>query len=94
MSENEKAKKIQTIIIVACVVFALLMIIALVSNIVTLCVNTAKKADLEQQVLELQQQIADSEAEISYKETDEYIQDYAREYLNMTGADDVVFIGK
>ncbi len=94
MSENEKAKKIQAIIVVACVIFALLMLIALISNIITLCISSTTKHDLEQQILQLQQQIEEDEADISYMQTDEYIKDYAREYLNMVDADDVVFVAK
>lgn len=86
--------KIVRIITVAAVIFIVLLLIALVMNLVTLTRLNNRKAELESKLTEIREQIEANNAEIDYISSDEYIDAYAREYLNMKGKDEEAFTGK
>lgn len=86
--------KIVRIITVSAVIFIVLLLIALVMNLVTLTRLNNRKAELENKLTEIREQIEANNAEIDYISSDEYIDAYAREYLNMKGKDEEAFTGK
>ena len=86
--------KIVSIITVSAVIFIVLLLIALVMNLVTLTRLNNRKAELESKLTEIREQIEANNAEIDYISSDEYIDAYAREYLNMKGKDEEAFTGK
>lgn len=86
--------KIVRIITVSTVIFIVLLLIALVMNLVTLTRLNNRKAELESKLTEIREQIEANNAEIDYISSDEYIDAYAREYLNMKGKDEEAFTGK
>lgn len=86
--------KIVRIITVSAVIFIVLLLVALVMNLVTLTRLNNRKAELESKLTEIREQIEANNAEIDYISSDEYIDAYAREYLNMKGKDDEAFTGK
>ena len=81
-------------ITISAVVFLLLLIIALVINIVRLSTLNLKKAELTQKLDQIERQIQANDATIDYIGNDDYIDRYAREYLNMQGRDEQAFTGK
>ncbi len=89
-----KKNKILRIITVSAVIFIVLLVIALVMNIVTLTRLNNRKAELKAKLDEINKQIEANNAEIDYISSDEYIDAYAREYLNMKGKDEEAFTGK
>lgn len=86
--------KKQLIIVVSCVIFAVLMVIALVVGLVNLATATGRKKELEAKLAAIEQQIAQNENNIAYYSSDEYIERIAREYLNLQGKDEITFVGK
>lgn len=86
--------KIVRIVTVSAVIFIVLLLIALVMNLVTLTRLNNRKAELESKLTEIREQIEANNAEIDYISSDEYIDAYAREYLNMKGKDEEAFTGK
>ncbi len=86
--------KIVRIITVSAVIFIALLLIALIMNLVTLTRLNNRKAELESKLTEIREQIEANNAEIDYISSDEYIDAYAREYLNMKGKDEEAFTGK
>ena len=89
-TRNKTAK----IITVSAVVFAVLLLLAMIINFVKLGRVAAAERQLKAQLEALDKQIAQNAGEIEYKSTDEYIEKYARDYLNMIGKDEKAFKGK
>ena len=79
---------------VSAIVFIAVLLTALVINIVKLSTLNSKKEALIERLSTVESQIKENDEIIEYISTDEYIDRYAREYLNMTGADEEAFTGK
>lgn len=88
---TDKQKKITAIITVTGVCLLLICAIALIYNIVSLATLSAKKAELEERSAQLQAVIDGNADEIEYRGTREYIEKYARDYLNMKYEDEEVY---
>lgn len=88
---REKAKRI---IVSACVVFALLMLIALIVSLVGLASANRRKNRLEKQLAQIDAQIERNNSDISYYQSSAYIEMIAREYLDMQGEGEITFVGK
>ncbi len=86
--EKEKLLKIIT---VSVTVFIALLVISLVINLVKLSSINSRKAELEAELIALDNQIQRNDATIDYVRSDEYIDRYAREYLDMIGKDEEAF---
>jgi len=84
----------RTIIVISAVVFVCLLFFAMVMNLIKYANVSAKEKRLQAKLNELNQIISDNQAEIEYKSTDEYIEKYVRDYLNMVGKDEIAFTGK
>lgn len=91
---NEKRIRIIQIIVVSAVLFFLLLVTALIVNLVRLAGTNARKAALEAELARLDAVIAENADTIDYRKTDEYVDAFAREYLNMIGRDEEAFVGK
>lgn len=63
--------------------FFVLLIIALIINLVRLSAVNSRRDALAAQSAELDRVIDENNALIDYCQTPEFIEDYAREYLNM-----------
>ncbi len=83
-------KTVFKIIVVACSVFLVLAIIALIINLVRLSAVNSRKAELEAQSAYLDTLIDKNGDLIGYCETDEFIENYAREYLDMIYRDEIL----
>lgn len=94
MYAKDKKTEQRTIIIVACVIFAVLLLIAMIYNLVKLSATASKKNDLQNKLAKLETEIARLEKEIEEKSDTYYIDKYAREYLDMVGKDETVYIAK
>ncbi|MCL2796712.1 MAG: septum formation initiator family protein [Firmicutes bacterium] len=94
MTEKEKTRRIQSIIVSACVIFAIFLLIGLIANVVSLVAKTNRIAKLQAQIDELDGIIERSNDEIEYRQTNEYVEKYAREYLEMKKTNEIAFIGR
>ena len=83
MNDTDKSRRIKTIIFSACVVLALLLIIGLISNIVSLVTKNNRIQKLEAQIIEINRQIDANEDELEYRNSGEYIEECARKLLGM-----------
>ncbi|MBO5214576.1 MAG: septum formation initiator family protein [Clostridia bacterium] len=82
------------VITVSMVLFLLILIAALVINVVKLSSVNAKKEQLIDNLARIEQEIKQNQDTIDYLSTDEYVDQYAREYLNMQGKNEEAFTGK
>ena len=82
------------IIVCACSAFAVLLIIALSINLISLSVATSRKNKLAAELSRLDKQIAANSQSIEYFESDDYVNDFAREYLDMQGKGEISFTGR
>ncbi|MBQ8882397.1 MAG: septum formation initiator family protein [Clostridia bacterium] len=82
------------IITASAIVFMVLLLVALIINIVKLSNVNAKKAELLAKIEQTQTMIEDNQSTLNYITSQEYIDQYAREYLNMIGKDEEAFTGK
>ena len=94
MTEKEKIRHIQTIIVSACVVLALLLLIGLVSNIVSLASKNSRIEKIEAQIEALDREIRENDEEIEYRNTEKYREKYVRELLEMQKSNEIALIGK
>lgn len=90
----ENREKVKKIVVVACAIFAVLMVIALVISLVSFAKASARKNRLEAQLNELNEQIERNVSDIDYYRSSEYIEMVAREYLDMRGDGEISFVGK
>ncbi len=88
---TEKQKKITAICTIAGILLLLVSVVALIYNLVSLGMVNARRAELEQRSAELQALIESNDDEIAYRSTAEFIEKYAREYLNMKYEDEEVY---
>lgn len=91
---EEKRIRILQLITVAAVVLFVLLLVALITNLVRLAGSNSRKAELEAQLAALDRQIEENNSIIDYRQSEEYVDAYAREYLNMIGRDEEAFTGK
>ena len=89
-SLSDKKIRIKSVIVISCVIFLELIII----NLVRLGSLRSREKELAAMLAQADEAIAGNEAEISYRQSQEYLDWYAREYLNMQGDDEITFIGK
>ena len=89
---SEKTKMIK-IITVSAVIFLFLLICSLVINLIQLAGITAKEKRLQAQLDELTNEITVNQGTIDYLSSDEAIERYAREQLNMQNQNDQTYVG-
>lgn len=93
MNTNDRTKVIQ-LITVAAVCFFVLILTALIINLVKLASLSHREKQLTEELARLEAQIEANQGDIDYRKTEEFVDRYAREYLNMIGKDELIFIGK
>jgi len=84
----------KNIVTISAVIFVCLLICALIINVIKFANVLQKERTLKSKLNELDLIIQSNEEEIAYKSTDEYIEKYVRDYLNMIGKDEIAFTGK
>lgn len=80
------------IITVALSAFICLLIVSLIINLAKLSSlkkQSEQQAQMLEQLLTIERENGDA---IKYMQSDEYVERYAREYLNMADSDDEIFI--
>ncbi len=87
---DSKAKVIK-IITVSAVILIFLLAISLTMNLVKLANANSAKNKLEQQIAKVDAQIEQNSKDIAELESSEYLDWFAREYLNMKGRDEKAF---
>lgn len=83
--------KVIKIITVSAVVLIFLLVISFFMNLIKLINASSTEAKLKEQLVLVDAQIAQNSEEIAELESSEYLDWYAREYLNMKGRDDKAF---
>ena len=83
MSNFTSNKTVIKIIVASLAVLLILLIVALIVNLVKLSAANKRKADLAKQSAYLDTLINENGAMIDYCQTPEFIEDYARDYLDM-----------
>lgn len=91
---TEKQKSIAKLLTVSGIVLAVIVIVALVYNIVTLVNLNTRKSEIQYQVTELTEIVAGNKQLIDYRSDADYIERYARDYLNMMGQFEIAFKGE
>lgn len=89
----ERESLIKTLTVSA-IVFICVLLVALIINVVKLTCLNDRKAELAASIADVERQITENDDYIDYISTDDYIDQYAREYLNMTGKDEEAFTGR
>ena len=82
------------IITVSAVIFICLLVVALVSNLIKLASVNNRKAELEAELVALEQTIAQNDQTLDFMATDEYVDQYGREFLDLIGKDEQPFKAK
>lgn len=85
----QNQRKIAIIITVSVVTVFVILLIALTVNLVQLANVNSRKAELEAQDAKLAQMIKDNELAMNEHQTAAWIEQYARDYLNMIGGDEI-----
>ncbi len=83
--------KVAKIVTVAAVAFLFLLVISLCINLVKLTKASANERRLEAELARLNECIERNDATIDELKSEEYLDWYAREYLNMKGKDEEAF---
>ncbi len=88
---NERTRNILLVATATGVIILLLAVFALLYNIVSFA-NLAARRDALQEKSEMLAEIIDNnESEIEYRQTSEYVESYAREYLGMKYEEEEVY---
>ncbi len=90
----ENREKAKIIIVASCVVFAILMFVALIVGLVSLASASSRKNKLERQLASINAELELNESNIAYYSSKEFIEMYVREYCDMQGEGEISFIGK
>jgi len=91
MKMNIKTLKIIT---VSLMLFIVLLLFAAVFNLVSLARVSSREARLLRDIDAAQARIAQNYYEIGYRQSDENIERYARELLNMQRRGETAFVGR
>lgn len=94
MTEEVKRNRKIVMITVFAAIFFVILLTALITNLVKMASLNSRKAQLLAELERAEQVIRESEDEINYRKTDEYVDAYAREYLGMIGKDEIAFVAK
>lgn len=87
-----KQRKITVICTVTGVIVLLIALIALIYNLVSIGTLSSRRGELEARSEQLAAAIANNEEEFEYMQSNEYIEKYAREHLNMKYEDEEVYV--
>jgi|GEM_PF-1726369 len=99
-SQNKIIKKVKDlktrdkIIVISLIVFILLGLIALIYNITLLVSTNNRNRQLQQQIYEINRQIEGLQNEQDFRNSPEFIEDFARRYLEMHRDGESLFGGR
>jgi len=91
---EKKPTQVRTIIIVSAIIFGVLALIALISNITILSSQNARIARMQAEQYALEQTINQNNNDIAWLGSPEHIEEYARGNLGMVGENEHVFKGR
>ena len=94
MTDEVKRNRKIIMVTVFAALFFVLMLTALIINLVRIASLSSREAALKEQLEAINRQIESNSAEIDYRKTDEYVDDYASEYLGMIGSGEIAFTDK
>ncbi len=89
-SDNQNNKTVMKIVIAGLSVLLALFIVALIINLVRLSAANGRRDELAAQSEMLDALIDDNNARIDYYQTAEFIEQYAREYLDMVYRGEII----
>ncbi len=81
------------ILSVSLIAFIGLLIVALVTNIIKSASLASKEQELRNQLISLEQTVQKNQTEIEYKQSSDYTDRYAREYLDKSNANEEIYVG-
>lgn len=87
--EKDSRKTVIKIVVGSMAAFLALLLIALIINIVRLSAANSRREELAAQSAALDEVIAENNALIDYCKTPEFIEDYARTYLDMVNRGEI-----
>ena len=93
-AEEKKRQTIRKFVITSCVVIVMLALVALVYNITLLASTNSRNRRQEALYAELYNQQRQIDDAILERQCPEFIEDFARRYLEMHRRDEVMFIGR
>lgn len=93
MLRAENQEKAKTVIVIACAVFAVLLVVALIISLISLAAASSRRTRLEKELADVTARVEQNAANIAYYSSDEYVEWVAREYLDMQGKDEIAFTG-
>lgn len=88
--EKDTRKTVIKILVGSMAAFFVLLIVALIINIARLSAANSRREQLAAQSAALDELIAENNALIDYCKTPEFIEDYARTYLDMVKRGEIV----
>ena len=93
---TDEIKKQRTIVMVTvfAAIFFVLLISALITNLVRIASLKQRQEALTARLIAIDETIKENVADIDYRKTDEYVDAYAREYLELIGEGESAFIAK
>jgi len=93
MQENKRLQK-RNVIITSAVIFAMLLLIALIYNITALVSRNVRNNRLERELYAIIQLIEENDGHIAFRNSPEFIEDFARRYLEMRHPNESIFIAR
>ncbi len=96
MDDNRQKvdKKVIKIITVAAIALIVLLTISLVINLVKLGNSLSKESRLKDEIAAMDKNIDQSENVLDELKSFDYVEQYARDHLNMKGRDEQAFVPK
>ncbi len=94
MTDEVRHNRKIVMITVFAAIFFVILLTALITNLVKMATLNSRKAQLIAELERAEQIIQESDDELAYRKTDEYVDAYAREYLGMIGKDEIAFVAK
>jgi len=94
MKKNKETNLKRQIVIFSLIAVLLIAVVALIYNISALAVGNSRERALQQRLVELNQIANANNNEIDFRTSPEFIEQYAREHLELQNPNDVIFIGR
>lgn len=91
--DNSRQKVIK-IVTVSAIALIVLLTMALVINLVKLGNSLSKESKLKKEIASMDQNIIESESTLDELKSFDYVEQYARDHLNMKGRDEQAFVPK
>ena len=93
-AQAQRKQTIRKFIVISAVVLLCLSLVALIYNITMLSSTNATNRRLVREQDAIAQQIEQNEDAIYFRQSPEFIENFARYYLNMHHRDETIFVGR